>query len=97
MSILYVVIGKDIVVMYSEILSILDFREIKDETERDSWLQNPRTRCLVEIPRVKSLIVTPFLTYASPLSPQNIVKKFIQFQGAGPFMNNSDKTVGKSR
>jgi len=74
-SILYVVIGKSIVVKYSEILTILDFREIKDESERDMWLQNSRTQPLTERHRVKSLVVTPFLTYASPLSPQNIVKK----------------------
>lgn len=67
MSVLYVVIGKLIVVKYSEILTILDFREIKDEIERDAWLQNSQS--LVEKPRVKSLIVTPLLTYASPLSP----------------------------
>ena len=78
---MYVVIGKSIVVKYSEILTILDFRELKDETERDAWLQNSRTRVLTETPRVKSLIVTPFLTYASPLSPQNIIKKLILFQG----------------
>jgi len=72
---LYVVIGKSIVVKYSEILTILDFRELKDETIQDAWLNNARTRLLTERPRVKSLVVTPFLTYASPLSPQNIVKK----------------------
>ena len=81
MRVLYVVIGKEIVVKYSEILTILDFREIKDETERDAWLQNPRTRVLTEGPRVKSLIVTPFLMYASPLSPQNITKKINQISG----------------
>ena len=75
MNVLYAVIGMEIVVMYSEILTILDFREIKDETERDAWLQNSRTRSLVERHRVKSLVVTPFLAYASPLSPQNIIKK----------------------
>ena len=75
MSILYVVIGKSIVVKYNEILTILDFREIKDETERDTWLENPRTQPLTERHRVKSLVVTPFSTYASPLSPQNIMKK----------------------
>lgn len=72
---MYVVIGKSIVVKYSEILTILDFREIKDETVQDAWLENPRTRLLTERHRVKSLVVTPFLTYASPLSPQNIAKK----------------------
>lgn len=85
MSILYVVIGKLIVVKYSEILTILDFREIKDEKERDAWLQNSQTQSLVEKPRVKSLIVTPLLTYASPLSPQNIVKKINLISGSIPF------------
>ncbi|WP_233260486.1 hypothetical protein [Paenisporosarcina sp. OV554] len=85
MSILYVVIGNSIVVKYSEILTILDFREIKEETERDAWLQNSRTRVLTDRPRVKSLIVTPFLTYASPLSPQNIMKKINLNPGAIPF------------
>jgi len=78
-SVLYVVIGKAIVVKYSEILTILDFREIKDETERDAWLQNSRTRFLTDRHRVKSLVVTPFLTYASALSPQNIIKKINLF------------------
>ena len=77
MSILYVFIGKTIVVKYSEILMLIDFREIKDETERDAWLQSSRTRTLAEKHRVKSLVVTPFLTYASPYSPQNIMKKLI--------------------
>lgn len=88
MSFLYVVIGKSIVVKYSEILTILDFREIKDEAERDAWLQNSRTRVLTERPRVKSLIVTPFLTYASALSPQNIIKKINLIPGTIP-SNNS--------
>lgn len=88
MSFLYVVIGKSIVVKYSEILTILDFREIKDEAERDAWLQNSRTQVLTELPRVKSLIVTPFLTYASALSPQNIIKKINLIPGTIP-SNNS--------
>lgn len=88
MSFLYVVIGKSIVVKYSEILTILDFREIKDEAERDAWLQNSRTRVLTETTRVKSLIVTPFLTYASALSPQNIIKKINLIPGTIP-SNNS--------
>lgn len=88
MSFLYVVIGKSIVVKYSEILTILDFREIQDEAERDAWLQNSRTRVLTELPRVKSLIVTPFLTYASALSPQNIIKKINLIPGTIP-SNNS--------
>ncbi|HSO58068.1 MAG TPA: hypothetical protein VLQ66_07515 [Paenisporosarcina sp.] len=79
------VIGKSIVVKYSEILTILDFREIKNEAERDVWLQNSRTRVLTETTRVKSLIVTPYLTYASPLSPQNIMKKINLIPGAIPF------------
>jgi len=54
---------------------ILDFREIKDGTDRDKWLENPRTRQIVDTQRVKSLVVTPFLTYASPLSPQNLIMK----------------------
>lgn len=58
-----------------EIITILDFREIKDETERHMWLDNPQTRKIVDTQRVKSLVVTPFLTYASPLSPQNLIKK----------------------
>ncbi len=85
MSILYVVIGNSIVVKYSEILTILDFREIKDEAEKDAWLQNSRTQVLTDRLRVKSLIVTPFLTYASPLSPQNIMKKINLIPGAIPF------------
>lgn len=84
MNLLYAVIGESIVVKYSEIITILDFREMKDETEKDAWLQNSRTRVLVERHRVKSLVVTPFLTYASPLSPQNIEKKFNS--GTPPFM-----------
>jgi len=84
-SILYVVIGMSIVVKYSEILTILDFREIKDDKECDAWLQNTQTRSLVERQRVKSLIVTPLLTYASPLSPQNIVKKINRIPGSTPF------------
>ena len=72
---MYVCIGKTIVVNHKEIISILDFREIKDVTERHKWLENPQTRKIVDTQRVKSLIVTPFLTYASPLSPQNLIKK----------------------
>jgi hypothetical protein len=72
---LYVGIGKTVFVNHMDILVILDFREIKDETERDLWLENPRTRKIVNIQRVKSLVVTPYLIYASPLSPQNLVKK----------------------
>ena len=88
MSFLYVVIGKSIVVKYSEILTILDFREIKDEAERNAWLRHSRTRVLTETSRVKSLIVTPFLIYASPLSPQNIIKKINLIPGTIP-SNNS--------
>ena len=72
---MYVCIGKTIVVNHKEIITILDFREIKDGTERDKWLENPQTRKIVDVQRVKSLVVTPFLTYASPLSPQNLIKK----------------------
>ena len=88
MSFLYVVIGKSIVVKYSEILTILDFREIKDETEREAWLENSRTQVLTDTTRVKSLIITPFITYASPLSPQNIIKKINLIPGTFP-SNNS--------
>lgn len=72
---MYVGLGKTIVVNHMDILAILDFREMKDATKRDSWLKHPRTRTIVDHHRVKSLIVTPFLTYASPLSPQNLLKK----------------------
>lgn len=72
---MYVGLGKTIVVNHMDILAILDFREMKDATKRDSWLKHPRTRTIVDQHRVKSLIVTPFLTYASPLSPQNLLKK----------------------
>jgi hypothetical protein len=72
---MYVGLGKTIVVNHMDILTILDIREIKDATKRDSWLENPRTQMIVDHHRVKSLVVTPFLTYASPLSPQNLLKK----------------------
>ena len=72
---MYIGIGKNIVVNHLDILTILDFRELKDATKLDSWLENPRTRLIADHHRVKSLIVTPFLTYASPLCPQNLMKK----------------------
>lgn len=72
---MYVGLGKTIVVNHMDILAILDFREMKDATKQDAWLEHPRTRMIVDHHRVKSLIVTPFLTYASPLSPQNLIKK----------------------
>lgn len=72
---LYVGIGKNFVLNHMDILMILDFREIKDASKRDSWLENPRTRKIVNNQRVKSLVVTPLLIYASPLTPQNLIKK----------------------
>ncbi len=93
MRILYVVIGQSVVVRYSEILTILDFREIKNETEQDAWLQKSSTRFLTEKSQVKSLIVTPLLTYASPLSPQNILKKISRISKGISLFTNSEKTV----
>ena len=72
---MYVYIGETVVVKHMEILTILDFREVFGDTNRDEWLNHPRTYKLVESNRVKSLVVTPLLTYASPYSPQNLIKK----------------------
>lgn len=94
---MYVYIGKTVVVKHTEILTILDFRELFGETNRDQWLNHPRTSKLVESDRVKSLVVTPSLTYASPYSPQNLIKKINETSREQTVFKNNDMTVGKSR